>query len=162
MSQSLQIIEDPNLSRNNSVVARSVWHVAPSCWYQMLLKLTFSSFGHKKLFPLTGTVLPVSFREKYGPMMTSTQKPHQTINLWIFFALESKDDFSLIIIVFKFLFLRVSCLAEIVNIIEYSEKESRSWHIKHGRNDTFIPFYPYWNTLYNINYFLNSLAALLL
>ena len=69
-----------------SSVASAVWHVAPSCWNQML-PISFSSiFGNKNSFsmerwrsPLTVTVSPYSFSKKNVPIIPLDHNPHQTV-----------------------------------------------------------------------------------
>ena len=63
------------MGRKISNVASAVWHVAPSCWNQMLL-ISFSSIfvnkkkkKKRKRLLLTVTASPCSFSKKNGPII---------------------------------------------------------------------------------------------
>jgi len=75
-----------HFSRNNSVVSRAVWQVAPSCWNHMSSISIPSNWGHKNSVimlqhrtPFTVTAFPASFSKKYGPVTPPAQNPHQTV-----------------------------------------------------------------------------------
>ena len=69
-----------------SSVASAVWHVAQSCWNQMLPISSSSIFVNKNSFNMTRQRLPLpvmaspcSFSKKKGPIKSLDQNPHQTV-----------------------------------------------------------------------------------